>query len=119
MVQQWKDVDEDRRAVHTDFQPTVHEAEHGAELVVFVVEALTQGEGADDIRHSVADQRGRVHAGAATLLVQSQQLRLDCSQALLDARLQAQLPQSKVSECGVAEASLFPPQLSIRCKDYS
>lgn len=119
MVQQWEDVDEDCRAVHTDLQPTVHQAEHGAELVVFVVEALAQGEGADDVRHSVADQRGQVDAGAATLLVQSQQLRLDCSQALQDARLQAQLPQAKVSECGVAEASLLPPQWSIRCKDYS
>lgn len=109
MVEQWEDVDEECRAAHADFKPAVHQLEQGAKLVVSVVEALTQDQGADDVGHGVADQRGQVHAGAATILILSEQLRLDCGQTLQDARLQAQLPQAKVSEFGVAELSLFLP----------
>ncbi len=83
------------------------------------MEALTQDQRADDVWHGVDDQRGQVHAGAARLLIQSQELRFDGGQALLDARLQAQLPQAKVSECGVAELALLSPHWPVRCKDYS
>lgn len=118
-VQQRKDVDEDRGAVHADLQPTDHQAQHGAELVVFVMEALTQDQRADDVWHGAADQGGRVHAGATGLLAQSQQLWFDGGQALQDARLQAQLPQAEVPEGGVAEAALPSPHWPVRCEHYS
>ena len=119
MVKLWKDVDEDRRAVHADLQPARHQAHYGAELMVLVMEALTQDQRADDVWHAVADQWGQVHTGATRLLIQPQQLCFDGSQALLDARLQAQLPQAEVSEGGVAKLALRSPHWPIRCEDYS
>lgn len=119
MVKLWKDVDQDCRAAHADLQPACHQVHYGAELVVFVMEALTQDQWADDIWHAVADQRGQVHTAATRLLIQPQQLCFDDSQALLDARLQAQLPQADVSEFGVAERALHCPHWPIRCEDYS
>lgn len=87
--------------------------------MVLMMKALAQDEGADDVGHGVADQRGQVHTASTGLLVQSQQLCFDGNKALQDARLQAQLPQAEVSERGVAELALLSPQRTVRCKDYS
>lgn len=119
MVEQWEDVDEDRGAVDADFQPSIHQAQHAAELLVIVIEAVPEDQGADDVRHGVADDWSRVDTGAAGLLLQSQKLGFDVGKAVHDAQLQAQPPQAKVPECAEAEPAMLLPQRAIRCKYYS
>lgn len=119
MVQQWEDVDEERGTVHADLQPARHQAQQRAELVIFVMEALTQNQRADDVWHGVADQRGQIHTGSPGLLIQSRQLCFGGSQASQDAGLQTQLAQAEVSQRGVAELPLLSPDGTIRCEDYS
>lgn len=116
VVQPGKDVDQQDGGVDADLQPMRHEIQHGPELLVLVVETLTQTQGGDDVGDCIADERCQIDTRRPCFLNEALQLCFNHGQAFKDARLQTQLAKAEAAQSAVTELTVCPPQRTVGCK---
>ena len=101
--------------MQADFQPPGHEIQHLFKLLVGVIEALAEAQGADDVGDGIADDWEGAEGGLPVLLHGF----FHVCKLLDDPGLQAELAQTEMTKRRVGESPLLFPNWTIVCKHDS